>query len=238
MGLFRKNKGNLALCLAFIMLFSATGCSSHSIETPPADKKAAQVTDSAELIVSGGAASADTQIEENTEVPTSSESVVVDFSAPVCEEALPEDFDYNSEENTEVPTSSESVVVDFSAPVCEEALPEDFDYNSDEYIFIPAEKGKEICAVSDGVVVFDGYYGGYGYTLIVEHDEFNTLYSHMADYRVKMGDDVAAGEVIGNAGSTGYTAHNGVGYRTVDDDFVSDALDYMSADEYFRIDER
>jgi len=204
MGLFRKNKGNLALCLAFIMLFSATGCSSHSIETPPADKKAAQVTDSAELIVFGGAASADTQIEENTEVPTSSESVVVDFSAPVCEEALPEDFDYNS----------------------------------DEYIFIPAEKGKEICAVSDGVVVFDGYYGGYGYTLIVEHDEFNTLYSHMADYRVKMGDDVAAGEVIGNAGSTGYTAHNGVGYRTVDDDFVSDALDYMSADEYFRIDER
>ena len=204
MGLFRKNKGNLALCLAFITLFSATGCSSHSIETPPADKKAAQVTDSAELIVSGGAASADTQIEENTEVPTSSESVVVDFSAPVCEEALPEDFDYNS----------------------------------DEYIFIPAEKGKEICAVSDGVVVFDGYYGGYGYTLIVEHDEFNTLYSHMADYRVKMGDDVAAGEVIGNAGSTGYTAHNGVGYRTVDDDFVSDALDYMSADEYFRIDER
>lgn len=204
MGLFRKNKGNLALCLAFITLFSATGCSSHSIETPPADKKAAQVTDSAELIVFGGAASADTQIEENTEVPTSSESVVVDFSAPVCEEALPEDFDYNS----------------------------------DEYIFIPAEKGKEICAVSDGVVVFDGYYGGYGYTLIVEHDEFNTLYSHMADYRVKMGDDVAAGEVIGNAGSTGYTAHNGVGYRTVDDDFVSDALDYMSADEYFRIDER
>ena len=204
MGLFRKNKGNLALCLAFITLFSATGCSSHSIETPPADKKAAQVTDSAELIVSGGAASADTQIEENTEVPTSSESVVVDFSAPVCEEALPEDFDYNS----------------------------------DEYIFIPAEKGKEICAVSDGVVVFDGYYGGYGYTLIVEHDELNTLYSHMADYRVKMGDDVAAGEVIGNAGSTGYTAHNGVGYRTVDDDFVSDALDYMSADEYFRIDER
>lgn len=204
MGLFRKNKGNLALCLAFITLFSATGCSSHSIETPPADKKAAQVTDSAELIVFGGAASADTQIEENTEVPTSSESVVVDFSAPVCEEALPEDFDYNS----------------------------------DEYIFIPAEKGKEICAVSDGVVVFDGYYGGYGYTLIVEHDEFNTLYSHMADYRVKMGDDVAAGEVIGNAGSTGYTVHNGVGYRTVDDDFVSDALDYMSADEYFRIDER
>ena len=47
-------------------------------------------------------------------------------------------------------------------------------------------------------------HGGYGYYVVIDHgDGFRTLYAHMTHYIVGVGDTVAAGEKIGECGSTG-----------------------------------
>lgn len=72
-------------------------------------------------------------------------------------------------------------------------------------IDIAANAWEPITTTGDGVVVFAGWQdGGYGYTVIIDHGYgFHTLYAHMIDYDVTMGDEVSRGQVIGYVGSTG-----------------------------------
>ena len=68
-----------------------------------------------------------------------------------------------------------------------------------------------VTAITDGEVVdiFTGYGYGYGNTVILRHviegTEIFTLYGHMENnsLKVKVGDFVAAGQVLGTMGSTG-----------------------------------
>lgn len=71
-------------------------------------------------------------------------------------------------------------------------------------IDIAAEMGAPIVAAADGQVIFAGYYGGYGYAVIIDHgDGISTLYAHNSVLLVKEGDMVKRGQVISKAGSTG-----------------------------------
>ncbi|WP_415853203.1 murein hydrolase activator EnvC family protein [Thermoanaerobacter kivui] len=71
-------------------------------------------------------------------------------------------------------------------------------------IDIAAKTGDPIVAAADGQVIFAGYYGGYGYAIIIDHgDEISTLYAHNSVLLVKEGDTVKRGQVIAKAGSTG-----------------------------------
>ena len=71
-------------------------------------------------------------------------------------------------------------------------------------IDIAANTGASIVAAADGQVIFSGYYGGYGYTVIIDHgDGISTLYAHNSALLVKEGDTVKRGQVIAKAGSTG-----------------------------------
>ncbi len=75
-------------------------------------------------------------------------------------------------------------------------------------IDIAANTGASIVAAADGQVIFSGYYGGYGYTVIIDHgDGISTLYAHLYAHNsallVKEGDTVKRGQVIAKAGSTG-----------------------------------
>lgn len=59
-------------------------------------------------------------------------------------------------------------------------------------------------AANNGVVVFTGYLGIYGNTVIVDHGlGLCSLYAHMSDIGVKTGQSVARGEALGKSGSTG-----------------------------------
>ncbi|MDP1722078.1 MAG: M23 family metallopeptidase [Candidatus Gottesmanbacteria bacterium] len=61
-------------------------------------------------------------------------------------------------------------------------------------------------AAADAGVVTDVQYlrYGYGYHVIVSHgDGLSTLYAHMSEIYVKVGDRVARGQVLGRMGSTG-----------------------------------
>jgi murein DD-endopeptidase MepM/ murein hydrolase activator NlpD len=69
-----------------------------------------------------------------------------------------------------------------------------------------ARTGTPIIATGDGEVKFLGRKGGYGKTIILKHREgYTTLYSHMSKYKskLKQGQVVAQGDVIGYVGRTG-----------------------------------
>jgi murein DD-endopeptidase MepM/ murein hydrolase activator NlpD len=67
--------------------------------------------------------------------------------------------------------------------------------------------GATISAAADGVVVLAAYQDwGYGYHVIVQHDDGSrTLYAHLSDIWVGQGQYVSQGEGVGSLGSTGYS---------------------------------
>lgn len=73
-------------------------------------------------------------------------------------------------------------------------------------IDIGGPAGNDIYAARSGVVTISktGYNGGRGYYVVVKHSEqYETLYQHCSKLLVKVGDRVAAGQVIAKVGSTG-----------------------------------
>lgn len=69
-----------------------------------------------------------------------------------------------------------------------------------------AEYGTPIGAVWAGTVAYAGWYGGYGNVVVLDHgDTVFTLYGHFAEVTVEPGQSVAAGDLIGYVGSTGYS---------------------------------
>ncbi len=74
-------------------------------------------------------------------------------------------------------------------------------------IDIEAGEGAGIVAVAAGHVVYTGWFKGYGNLIILDHgNDFYTLYAHAAEIRVKEGDDVRQGQMIGAVGDTGSLA--------------------------------
>ncbi len=63
-----------------------------------------------------------------------------------------------------------------------------------------------VSSIFDGVVRFAGYYGGYGRVVVVRHyNGLETLYAHLHRFKVKKGQEVKAGDVIGLGGSSGHS---------------------------------
>ncbi|MBD3367010.1 MAG: peptidoglycan DD-metalloendopeptidase family protein [Candidatus Eisenbacteria bacterium] len=69
---------------------------------------------------------------------------------------------------------------------------------------IAAGYGSPIRAALTGRVVFVGWKGGYGRTVIVEHPNgYETLYGHCSKILVSRGETVKRGDIIARVGSTG-----------------------------------
>jgi murein DD-endopeptidase MepM/ murein hydrolase activator NlpD len=69
---------------------------------------------------------------------------------------------------------------------------------------IKAAYGQDVSAAGAGRVVFSGKAGGYGTSVVVEHqDGTRTRYAHLSATLVEKGDTVAAGEPVGRAGHSG-----------------------------------
>jgi len=91
-----------------------------------------------------------------------------------------------------------------------------FGYRSDPFNTANAEfhpgidfkgnKGDEAKCTANGKVVFAGWYGGYGNCVRISHgNNLETLYGHLSRILVKVGDEVTAGQKIGEVGSTGHS---------------------------------
>ena len=67
-----------------------------------------------------------------------------------------------------------------------------------------APHGSPIAAAETGIVIFAGWYGGYGNTLILDHGNgLTTLYGHASRLNVAEGATVKQGDVIAAIGTTG-----------------------------------
>ncbi len=71
-------------------------------------------------------------------------------------------------------------------------------------IDIGAPKGTSNKAADGGVIKFAGWSGNYGKLIIIDHENgYTTYYGHNDTIKVKVGQRVARGEVIGTVGDTG-----------------------------------
>ncbi|MEW6523220.1 MAG: M23 family metallopeptidase [Bacillota bacterium] len=73
---------------------------------------------------------------------------------------------------------------------------------------IGAPMGTPIKAADGGMVTFAAAHGGYGNMIIIDHGErdgkqITTAYAHLSKFAVRVGQQVKAGDVIGNVGNTG-----------------------------------
>lgn len=72
-------------------------------------------------------------------------------------------------------------------------------------IDIGADYGVPIQAAADGIVLFAGWYGGYGNAIILDNTSgLSTLYAHCSAMYVTVNQRVQRGQVIGAIGATGY----------------------------------
>ena len=71
-------------------------------------------------------------------------------------------------------------------------------------IDIAADTGDPILAAASGIVTSSGYMSGYGYAVVIDHQNgFKTLYGHASKLLVEKGEKVKKGQVIAKVGSTG-----------------------------------
>ena len=66
------------------------------------------------------------------------------------------------------------------------------------------KRGEKVMATADGTVIQANNNGDYGHFVEISHGNgFTTSFSHLQEYKVKKGDKVKRGQVIGLVGSTG-----------------------------------
>lgn len=79
-----------------------------------------------------------------------------------------------------------------------------------------ARTGTPIKAAGDGKIAFLGRRGGYGNTIVIQHDrQYSTLYAHLSRFskEIKLGSEVYQGKIIGFVGSTGLTTGSHLHYE-------------------------
>ncbi len=74
-------------------------------------------------------------------------------------------------------------------------------YTIQNGIEIDSAEDAPVAAVSQGTVAFAEHFKGYGLMVVLDHGgKHHTLYAHLSDARVEVGQKVGAGEIVGTAG--------------------------------------
>jgi murein DD-endopeptidase MepM/ murein hydrolase activator NlpD len=104
-----------------------------------------------------------------------------------------------------------------------------------------AATGTPVYATGDGTVKESGYdNGGYGNNVIINHGYgYQSLYAHMKKIKVRVGDRVRRGEVIGWIGSTGKSTGPHLHYEVIKHGEKIDPIHFffndLTAAEYERL---
>ena len=79
-----------------------------------------------------------------------------------------------------------------------------------------AKIGTDIYATGDGIVTMAGWKQGYGNCVMIDHGYgYQTLYGHMSKFKVRVGQKVKRGEVIGAVGNTGKSTGPHLHYEVI-----------------------
>ncbi|MBO5963828.1 MAG: M23 family metallopeptidase, partial [Bacteroidales bacterium] len=110
-------------------------------------------------------------------------------------------------------------------------------------IDIALNTGDKIYAAFDGVVRLAKYNGGYGNCVVIRHyNNLETLYGHLSKIKVKVGEKVKAGDVIGLGGNTGRSTGPHLHfecrllYACFDPEWIFDLETYNIKTSFIRID--
>lgn len=93
-----------------------------------------------------------------------------------------------------------------------------------------AHKGTTIMAAADGVVIYAGYYNGFGNTVMIRHSaDMVTLYGHIREGGIKVstGQSVSRGQKIAEVGSTGRSTGNHVHFTVYKNDVAVNPMPYL-----------
>lgn len=94
-----------------------------------------------------------------------------------------------------------------------------------------ANTGTPIYATGDGKVKLAGRHGGYGNAVIINHGYgYETLYAHMSRIKIKNGQAVKRGDVIGYVGNTGLSTGPHLHYEIHKDGTPIDPVSYFYQD--------
>ncbi len=93
---------------------------------------------------------------------------------------------------------------------------------------IRAPRGRAIVAAGSGRVVYSGWMGGYGKTVVISHaGGMSTLYGHCSSIVAKKGSVVKAGQLIARVGSTGRSTGNHLHFEVRKNGTPQNPLKYL-----------
>jgi murein DD-endopeptidase MepM/ murein hydrolase activator NlpD len=97
-------------------------------------------------------------------------------------------------------------------------------------IDLAGRRGTPIYAAHEGFVVYAGRgYSGYGRVVLLEfNDEWATLYAHLDDFRVRTGDYVQLGEILGSMGDSGRATGVHLHFELIHNKLPVDPLYYLN----------
>lgn len=91
-----------------------------------------------------------------------------------------------------------------------------------------AKRGTKVHSAASGIVIWSGYRGAYGNTLVVDHGNgYTTRYAHNKKLLVKEGDRVEKGQLIALMGSTGRSTAPHVHFEVRKNDVPVNPLSYL-----------
>ena len=93
---------------------------------------------------------------------------------------------------------------------------------------IAAPYGASIFASDAGKVEISGWYGGYGWCVIIDHGNgYKTLYGHCSSLEVETGEWVAKGKIIAKVGTTGDSTGNHCHFEVRQNEETLDPLNFV-----------
>ena len=103
------------------------------------------------------------------------------------------------------------------------------EYEGHKGIDYGGEKGQYVVAAANGTVSFAGWNEGYGNCVIIDHrNGYQTIYAHLDEIKVKAGDTVTTGHLIGTMGSTGVTTGVHLHFELLKDGDNLNPADYIN----------
>ena len=105
-------------------------------------------------------------------------------------------------------------------------------YEMHEGIDFIGDEGDIIAATGEGKVTMAGPNGGYGNSVTIDHGHgYETLYAHMSKVKVKVGDRVKRGQIVGHMGSTGRSSGTHLHYAIYKDEKAINPRQLMTIPE-------
>lgn len=96
-------------------------------------------------------------------------------------------------------------------------------------------EGTEVLASDTGKVIQSGENGDFGISIILEHSWGQSIYAHLKETKVNVGDEVEAGKLIGLSGKTGaaFGEHLHFGIKLSNTDSNNGYLGFTDPSPYF-----